>query len=250
MVSVISILPFAIGTNIRWKWTIWFSSLKKQLSEIFQHCPGGSVRLYAQGRDTKEVAVIFLRNTYILHLFDIDRVQLLNMWNAFQVAVRILLRFCVLCFRFLRSAEILCFGEISPLHWLYFCILAFVLLALCCDFVFLYFRSSARISVMCQCAHLDTVLLPSSSTFPLSIQIVHNNIIPLKYVHTKIIPISHVQCSCQYHVFFSKCDRTEKHSSQSNNQKKKFDMRNARKTPENEVCLKVLTYWWLERSSK
>ena len=92
----------------------------------------------------------------------------------------------------LRSAEILCFGEVSPLHWLYFCILAFVLLALCCDFVFLYFRSSARISVMCQCAHLDTVLPPSSSTFPLSIQIVHKNILPLKYVHTYIIPLSHV----------------------------------------------------------
>ena len=74
VVGVISILPFAIGTNIRWKWTIWFSSLKKQLSEMFQvdvwHCPGRIVRLYAQGRDTKEVAVIFLRNTYILHLFD------------------------------------------------------------------------------------------------------------------------------------------------------------------------------------
>ena len=115
----------------------------------------------------------------------------------------------------LRSAEILCFGEVSPLHWLYFCILAFVLLALCCDFVFLYFRSSARISVMCQCAHLDTVLPPSSSTFPLSIQIVHDNIIPLKYVHTNITPISHVHVNIVF-FFLSKCDhRAEKHSSQS-----------------------------------
>ena len=92
--------------------------LEKQLSEIFEvdvlHCPGGSVRLYAQGRDTKEVAVIFLRNAYIFQLF--DTVQFLNMWNAFQVAVGILLRLCVLCFRFLSCAEILCFGEISPLH--------------------------------------------------------------------------------------------------------------------------------------
>ena len=135
------------------------------------------------------------------------------MWNAFQVAVGILLRLCVLCFRFLRSAEISCFGEVSPLHWLYFCIPAFVLLALCCDFVLLYFRSSARISVMCQCAHLDTVLPPSSSTFPLSIQIVHNNII----CTNMFIPTLF-----QYHMFMSisclfllKCDQAEKHSSQS-----------------------------------
>ena len=82
---------------------------EKQFSEILEvdvwHCPGGSVRLYAQGRGTKEVAVIFLRNTYILHLF--DTVQLLNMWNAFQVAVGILLRLCVLSFHLLCSAEIL-----------------------------------------------------------------------------------------------------------------------------------------------
>ena len=142
------------------------------------------------------------------------------------------------------------FGKSAPLYWfLFFCILAFVVLALCCDFVFLYFRSSARITVMCLCAHLDTVLLPSSSTFPLSIQIVHNKIIPLKYVHTKIIPISHVHANIMF-FSLSKCDRTEKHSSQSNNQEKKFDMWNARKTPENEVCLKTLTYWWLERFSK
>ena len=82
--------------------------------------------------------------------------------------------------------------------FLYLCILAFVLLALCCDFVFLYFRSSARISVMCQCAHLDTVLLPSSSTFPLSIQIVHKNILPLKYVHTYIIPLLHVHVNIMF----------------------------------------------------
>ena len=74
------------------------------------------MRLYAQGRNTKEVAVIFLRDTYILHLFDNDTVQLLNMWNAFQVAVGILPRFCVFFFCFLRSAEISCFGEVSPLH--------------------------------------------------------------------------------------------------------------------------------------
>ena len=111
---------------------------------------------------------------------------------------RWLWRFC-LDFVFCASASCallkFCnFGKSAPLHWfLYFCILAFVLLALCCDFVFLYFRSSARITVMCQCVHLDTVLPPSSSTSPFSIQRVHNNIIPLKYVHTKIIPISHVQ---------------------------------------------------------
>ena len=63
------------------------------------------MRLYAQGRDTKEVPVIFLRNAYIFQLF--GTVLLLNMWNAFQVAVGILLRLCVLCVRFLRSAEIL-----------------------------------------------------------------------------------------------------------------------------------------------
>ena len=88
------------------------------------------------------------------------------------------------------------FGKSAPLHWfLYSCIL---LLALCCDFVFLYFRSSARITVMCQCVHLDTVLPPSSSTFPLSIQGDHNNIIPLKYVHTNIIPISHVHVNIMF----------------------------------------------------
>ena len=112
------------------------------------------------------------------------------------------------------------------------------MLALCCDFVFLYFRSSARITVMCLCAHLDTVLPPSSSTFPLSIQGDHNNIIPLKYVHTNIIPISHVHANIMF-FSLSKCDRTEKHSSQSNNQEKKFDMWNARETPENEICIDI-----------
>ena len=95
---------------------------------------------------------------------------------------------------------------IDSVVFLYLCILAFVLW-------FLYFRSSARISVMCQCAHLDTVLPPSSSTFPLSIQIVHNNII----CTNMFIPTLF-----QYHMFMSisclfllKCDQAEKHSSQS-----------------------------------
>ena len=97
-----------------------------------------------------------------------------------------LLKFCVL------GKSVPC---IDSAVFLYLCILAFVLW-------FLYFRSSARISVMCQCAHLDTVLPPSSSMFPLSIQIVHNNIIPLEYVQMNQ-NYSNITCSCQFHVFSS-----------------------------------------------
>ena len=113
----------------------WKSSCQK-CSKSMCDIALGIVRLYAQGRDTKEVAVIFLRNTYILHLFDncqICGMHFMWLWGFCLDIVFCASASCAL----LKFCN---FGKSVPLHWffvfLYSCICTACFVLWFCIFVF------------------------------------------------------------------------------------------------------------------